>query len=728
MAAWASLSGYLFIKPGGGGLSRLKSRKKHWCLLDESRGQLLYHKCEEDARCKPPVGSIELRGAAITLDLDNQNQFVVIVDNKEVYLTAENHESMMIWLMALQSKRDQFAKLLNSGGETPTTATPTTSIASGGAIRGVAGAEELRERSSSDVSVCREGSHRPLSASKSLQYSQHDNNNSSTNNNNNNNNNMPLADGRSPQMRRHLLGRLGETFDAGTCSPAKKSHGDAFSTSSRQLSVSIEGTELLQRQHRPFSRPRPHTVYVNNNNNSHPSPLPSLDHSSSGSTADSDDVMAEEAGLRQQREGEGGQAEGGGEGGGGEAATVVDPHSMGSSLSVSTDSAIDKGDNTDIAGRVQELEKDLISSKCQLAKAMNRQTCFQDILKQKDEIILDLDEKLSKLGGADMAYDSKRRASQASRELQERIRILQNQNRFLNEEVRRLARLRSQELTKMKDQDGRAAALEGAIELWKLQYVSLIQSSIRFTNTDTMDDAELSLYGGDRHKNKVRSLLDEARKVNPSLPTYENLAAGEVHVDYYGFKHQFQDRGLLLHYLCMELTQHYLTQAAAFESHQIQWHHYMKDHAKNLFKNKKELKGLCRGGVPDHYRRVVWRTLIHETVGDIMAEKGPHYYRSLCSLLPDSPLAARYRKQIGLDLMRTMPSNIKFSTPGSKGIMDLQDVLLAFFVHNPNIMIMDLQDVLLAFCVHNPNIGYCQGMNFLVAMALLFMDPQDSFW
>jgi hypothetical protein len=44
----------------------------------------------------------------------------------------------------------------------------------------------------------------------------------------------------------------------------------------------------------------------------------------------------------------------------------------------------------------------------------------------------------------------------------------------------------------------RARTLEANIELWKLQYVSLIQSSIRFTGTDTMDDAELSLYGGDR--------------------------------------------------------------------------------------------------------------------------------------------------------------------------------------------------------------------------------------
>ena len=41
-------------------------------------------------------------------------------------------------------------------------------------------------------------------------------------------------------------------------------------------------------------------------------------------------------------------------------------------------------------------------------------------------------------------------------------------------------------------------SLEADIEVWKLEYISLIQSSIRFTGTDTIDDAELYLFGGDR--------------------------------------------------------------------------------------------------------------------------------------------------------------------------------------------------------------------------------------
>jgi hypothetical protein len=46
------------------------------------------------------------------------------------------------------------------------------------------------------------------------------------------------------------------------------------------------------------------------------------------------------------------------------------------------------------------------------------------------------------------------RLNQPAKEIQERIRILQNQNRFLNEEVRRLARLRTQEQSRINDQDG----------------------------------------------------------------------------------------------------------------------------------------------------------------------------------------------------------------------------------------------------------------------------------
>ena len=39
-----------------------------------------------------------------------------------------------------------------------------------------------------------------------------------------------------------------------------------------------------------------------------------------------------------------------------------------------------------------------------------------------------------------------------------------------------------------------------------------------------------------------------------------------------------------------------------------------------------------------------------------------------------------------------------------------------------------MRQVLQVFCMHNPTIGYCQGMNFIVAVALLFLEPEDAFW
>ena len=42
--------------------------------------------------------------------------------------------------------------------------------------------------------------------------------------------------------------------------------------------------------------------------------------------------------------------------------------------------------------------------------------------------------------------------------------------------------------------------------------------------------------------------------------------------------------------------------------------------------------------------------------------------------------------------------------------------------------IFSLRNVLVAYSQHDPDIGYCQGMNYLVAMFLLFMDEEAAFW
>ncbi|RYY83888.1 hypothetical protein EON63_10300 [archaeon] len=39
-----------------------------------------------------------------------------------------------------------------------------------------------------------------------------------------------------------------------------------------------------------------------------------------------------------------------------------------------------------------------------------------------------------------------------------------------------------------------------------------------------------------------------------------------------------------------------------------------------------------------------------------------------------------------------------------------------------------LRRVLQAFALHNPDIGYCQSLNFVAGMMLLFLSEDEAFW
>lgn len=47
-------------------------------MLEESQCQLKFYNSEAEARKKPPIDQIELKGAAISLDLEQQNQFIIM--------------------------------------------------------------------------------------------------------------------------------------------------------------------------------------------------------------------------------------------------------------------------------------------------------------------------------------------------------------------------------------------------------------------------------------------------------------------------------------------------------------------------------------------------------------------------------------------------------------------------------------------------------------------------
>jgi hypothetical protein len=63
------------------------------------------------------------------------------------------------------------------------------------------------------------------------------------------------------------------------------------------------------------------------------------------------------------------------------------------------------------------------------------------------------------------------------------------------------------------------------------------------------------------------------------------------------------------------------------------------------------------------------------------------------------------------DLHRTFPENIHFNSGGSG-----------------RCLIPKLRRILLAFSFYFPDIGYCQSLNFIGGMLLIFMEEEEAFW
>uniref|UniRef100_A0A8R1XTE4 PH domain-containing protein n=1 Tax=Onchocerca volvulus TaxID=6282 RepID=A0A8R1XTE4_ONCVO len=105
--AWYSIIGYLYVKTNGGAFSLLKSRKRMFFALDESKNLLNSYKDEMDfLKKKKPLEKIRLDQAACTLGENSETEFVIHVDGRKLEFDAENEQSANKWFNALQHRRE----------------------------------------------------------------------------------------------------------------------------------------------------------------------------------------------------------------------------------------------------------------------------------------------------------------------------------------------------------------------------------------------------------------------------------------------------------------------------------------------------------------------------------------------------------------------------------------------------------------------------------------------
>uniref|UniRef100_A0A3B3X0X2 Rab-GAP TBC domain-containing protein n=1 Tax=Poecilia mexicana TaxID=48701 RepID=A0A3B3X0X2_9TELE len=281
--------------------------------------------------------------------------------------------------------------------------------------------------------------------------------------------------------------------------------------------------------------------------------------------------------------------------------------------------------------------------------------------------------------------------------LKDDLAAYQTQNRFLNSEIYQLTKLWRKSSEQERSLMVKCAYLEATNCQVESRYLGVLRS---------LQEAKAL---APEQQEAVQRLIQDA--LGGEAKGVVKLSADRDH-DEYGFKivpdYEVEDMKLLAKIQALEIRGHSLLQQDSMERPLLaRWAQYLAGRSEDDLCPSPELKALLRSGVPQQYRRRVWRWLVRTRTRTVW-ERHPQRYQQLCEKSQTSPHPAS--RQIQLDLHRTLTTNQNFSSPSSPALQQLRRVLLAF-------------------SWQNPGVGYCQGLNRLAAIALLVLQSEeDAFW
>ncbi|PBP24959.1 TBC domain-containing protein [Diplocarpon rosae] len=136
-----------------------------------------------------------------------------------------------------------------------------------------------------------------------------------------------------------------------------------------------------------------------------------------------------------------------------------------------------------------------------------------------------------------------------------------------------------------------------------------------------------------------------------------------------------------------------------------------------------KVKRFIRKGIPPDWRGDAW---FWYAGGPALVAKNHGRYTDLVRRAASGDVNETDEEIIERDLNRTFPDNIRFkpdppdASPGEVGGSQQAEP------ETP--MLQALRRVLQAFSIYNPRIGYCQSLNFIAGLLLLFMEEEKAFW
>ncbi|KAJ8248748.1 hypothetical protein GJAV_G00227310 [Gymnothorax javanicus] len=390
------------------------------------------------------------------------------------------------------------------------------------------------------------------------------------------------------------------------------------------------------------------------------------------------------------------------------------PHSA-SPLLMERDSQIQElcGHMEKLALEKENLQQELKTLKNKVGEMNDQLNMLMETIQAKDEVIIKLSQQEGGAGagtggGGEPSPTECSSPSAINREIQEidkmkdSLEAYKNQNKFLNKEILELTVLRRNAEGREKAMEAKYTALEAKLCQVESKYLVLLQE----VKTPVCSSAEQSPA-----HDVISRLLEDALQVDSSGDQQEQQILKPHPVseyDVYGFKtvpEDDEEERLVAKVRALDLKSLSLTEQEV--SVGVKWENYLAGMVTREMTRSPELKALIRCGVPHEHRSKVWRWCVAFHVKKFPESTKADYYEGLLAVAREKQNPAS--KQIELDLLRTLPNNKHYSSPESPGIHKLRNVLLAF-------------------SWRNPDIGYCQGLNRLAAIALLYLEEVDAFW
>lgn len=139
-----------------------------------------------------------------------------------------------------------------------------------------------------------------------------------------------------------------------------------------------------------------------------------------------------------------------------------------------------------------------------------------------------------------------------------------------------------------------------------------------------------------------------------------------------------------------------------------------------------KIKRFVRKGIPPDWRGEAW---FWYAGGHQLVAKHPGVYDDLVRRATHGDISPTDEELIERDLHRTFPDNILFKPDTSVPVIQETSTATPTSLADAETPILkSLRRVLQATSIYNPKIGYCQSLNFLAGLLLLFMSEERSFW